>query len=140
MDADKILEKLIKWLSDPKGREMFKTIVYVILPLFLLFAFRRAARRRPPEKSATAIKPKIRPSTYDSPSVTESLKETWAREQEKVERELQEVFGRQDSILARAKKELTRSTAPQKARSAEAPERNEKTKLQEEFLKLFSRR
>jgi hypothetical protein len=73
MDTDKIVEKIIKWLSDPKGREMFKTIVYVVLPLFLLLAFRRAGRRRPAEKSSTAIEPKIRPASYDSPSTIESL-------------------------------------------------------------------
>ena len=144
----------MEWLSDPKGREMFKTIVYVVVPLFLLFAFRRAGRRRPAEKSSTAIEPKIRPAeksstaiepkirpaSYDSPSATESLKETWAREQKKVEKELREVFGREDSVLARAEKDLNRSTAPQEARSAESPERNEKNMLQEELLKLFSRR
>ena len=140
MDTDKIVEKIIKWLSDPKGREMFKTIVYVVLPLFLLLAFRRAGRRRPAEKSSTAIEPKIRPASYDSLSTIESLKETWSREQEKVERELREVFGREDSVLARAKREFNRSTAPQKARPAESPERNEKKTLQEELLKLFSRR
>jgi hypothetical protein len=154
VDTEKIIEKLMEWLSDPKGREMFKTIVYVVVPLFLLFAFRRAGRRRPAEKSSTAIEPKIRPAeksstaiepkirpaSYDSPSATESLKETWSREQEKVERELREVFGREDSVLARAKREFNRSTAPQKARPAESPERNEKKTLQEELLKLFSRR
>ncbi len=140
MDTDKIVEKIIKWLSDPKGREMLKTIVYVVLPLFLLLALRSAGRRRPAEKSSTAIEPKIRPANYDSPSATESLKETWAREQKKVERELGEVFGREDSVLARAKREFNRSTAPQKARPAESPERNEKKMLQEELLKLFSRR
>ena len=140
MDTDKIVEKIIKWLSDPKGREMFKTIVYVVLPLFLLLAFRRAGRRRPAEKSSTAIEPKIRPASYDSPSTIESLKETWSREQKKVEKELREVFGREDSVLARAKREFNRSTAPQKARPAESPERNEKKTLQEELLKLFSRR
>ena len=154
MDTEKIIEKLMEWLSDPKGREMFKTIVYVVVPLFLLFAFRRAGRRRPAEKSSTAIEPKIRPAeksstaiepkirpaSYDSLSTIESLKETWSREQEKVERELREVFGREDSILARAKREFNRSTAPQKARPAESPERNEKKTLQEELLKLFSRR
>ena len=140
MDTDKIVEKIIKWLSDPKGREMFKTIVYVVLPLFLLLAFRSAGRRRPAEKSSTAIEPKIRPASYDSLSTIESLKETWSREQEKVERELREVFGREDSVLARTKREFNRSTAPQKARPAESPERNEKKTLQEELLKLFSRR
>ena len=119
---------------------MFKTIVYVVLPLFLLLAFRSAGRRRPAEKSSTAIEPKIRPASYDSLSTIESLKETWSREQEKVERELREVFGREDSVLARAKREFNRSTAPQKARPAESPERNEKKTLQEELLKLFSRR
>jgi len=140
MDTEKIIEKLMEWLSDPKGREMFKTIVYVVLPLFLLLAFRRAGRRRPAEKSSTAIEPKIRPASYDSLSTIESLNETWSREQKKVERELREVFGREDSVLARAKREFNRSTAPQKARPAEAPERNEKKMLQEELLKLFSRR
>ena len=140
MDTEKIIEKLMEWLSDPKGREMFKTIVYVVVPLFLLFAFRRAGRRRPAEKSSTAIEPKIRPASYDSPSTIESLKETWSREQKKVERELREVFGREDSVLARAKREFNRSTAPQKAQPAESPERNEKKMLQEELLKLFSRR
>ena len=133
---------------------MFKTIVYVVVPLFLLFAFRRAGRRRPAEKSSTAIEPKIRPAeklstaiepkirpaSYDSPSTIESLKETWSREQKKVERELREVFGREDSVLARAKREFNRSTAPKKAQPAESPERNEKKMLQEELLKLFSRR
>ena len=133
---------------------MFKTIVYVVVPLFLLLAFRRAGRRRPAEKSSTAIEPKIRPAeksstaiepkirpaSYDSLSTTESLNETWSREQKKVERELREVFGREDSVLARAKREFNRSTAPKKAQPAESPERNEKKMLQEELLKLFSRR
>ena len=119
---------------------MFKTIVYVVLPLFLLLAFRSAGRRRPAEKSSTAIEPKIRPASYDSLSTTESLNETWSREQKKVERELREVFGREDSVLARAKREFNRSTAPKKAQPAESPERNEKKMLQEELLKLFSRR
>ena len=140
MDTEKIIEKLIEWLSDPKGREMLRTIVYVVVPLFLLLAFRRAGRRRPAEKSSTAIEPKIRPASYDSLSTIESLKETWSREQKKVERELREVFGREDSVLARAKREFNRSTVSQKARPAESPERNEKNTLQEELLKLFSRR
>jgi len=130
----------MEWLSDPKGREMFKTIVYVVVPLFLLLAFRRAGRRQPAEKSSTAIEPKIRPASYDSLSTIESLNETWSREQKKVERELREVFGREDSVLARAKREFNRSTAPKKAQPAESPERNEKKMLQEELLKLFSRR
>ena len=140
MDTEQIIEMLRKWLSDPKGREMLKNIVFLVLPIVVLLALRSAARRKSIEKSSTAIKPRVRPSTHESPSVTESLKETMARERKKVERELQEVLGREDSVLARAKKEFNRSTAPQKARPAESAERNEKKMLQEELLKLFSRR
>ena len=139
MDIEKIIEILRKWLSDPKGREMFKTIVYLIFPIIVLLGLRSAARRKSTEKSSTAIKPKVRPSSHESPSVAESLQETMARERKKVERELQEVFGRKDTVLSRAKKEFNRSTG-QKSPRAESPEVNEKKLLQEELLKLFSRR
>ena len=140
MDTEKIIEKLIKWLSDPKGREMFKTIVFLILPIVVLLGLRNAARRKSAAKSSTAIKPRVRASTYESPSVSESLKETMAREKKKVEGELREVFGREDSVLARAKKKSISSPAPKKARPAKSAAQNEKKMLQEELLKLFSRR
>ena len=139
MDIEKIIEILRKWLSDPKGKEMFKTIVYLIFPILVLLGLRNAARRKSTEKSSTAIKPRVRPSRHESPSVTESLQETMARERKKVERELQEVFGRKDTVMSRAKKEFNRSTG-QKSPRAESPEVNEKKMLQEELLKLFSRR
>ena len=139
MDTSEILEKLIKWLSSPRGRETLKTIVYLILPIVLLVGLRSAARRKSPEKSSTTIKPRVRPSTHESPRATESLKETMAREQKKVEKELQEVFGRKDSVLARAKKEFNKSRG-EKSPHAESPETNEKKMLQEELLKLFTRR
>ena len=140
MDIEKIIEILRKWLSDPKGREMFKNIVFLVLPIVVLLGLRSSARRKSTEKSSTAIKPRVRPSSHESPSRGESLKETLARERKKVERELQEVFGRKDTVLSRAKKEFNRSTAPQKTRPAKSAERNEKKMLQEELLKLFSRR
>ena len=139
MDASEILEKLMKWLSDPRGRETLRTIVYLVLPIVLLIGLRSAARRKSPEKSSRVIKPKVRPSTHESPRVTESLKETRAREQKKIEKELQEVFGRKDSVLARAKKEFNRSGRQESSR-AKSPETNEKKMLQEELLKLFTRR
>lgn len=139
MDTEKIIEKLIKWLSDPKGREMFKNIVYLILPIIVLLALRNATRRKSTEKSSTAIKPRVRPSSPESPSVTESLQETMVRERKKVERELQELFGRKDAVLSSAKKEFDKSTG-QKSPRAESLEANGKKLLQEELLKLFSRR
>ena len=139
MDTEKIIEILRKWLFDPKGREMFKTIVFLIFPIVVLLGLRSAARRKSTEKSSKAIKPRVRPSSHESPSVTESLKETMARERKKVERELQEVFGRKDTVLSRAKKEFNKSTG-QKSPRAEPQEVNEKKLLQDELLKLFSRR
>ncbi len=140
MDIEKLLEKLIKWLSDPKGREIVKTILYLVFPLFLLLALRSATRRRPAEKSSSAIKPKIRPPTSERMSLTENIKVTMAREQKKIEREMREVFGREDRVLARAKKQLVKSPEPQKPRPVESPEDSEKKILQEELFKLFSRR
>ena len=139
MDTERIIERLIKWLSDPRGREMFKTIVFLILPIIVLLWLRSAARRKSTAKSTAAIKPRVRPSAHETPSRGESLKETMARERKKVDRELQEVFGRKDTVLARAKKEFDRSSG-QKSPRAESPEVNEKKLLQEELLKLFSRR
>ena len=139
MDTSEILEKLIKWLSSPRGRETLKTIVYLILPIVLLIGLRSAARRKSSEKPSSAIKARVRPSAHESQRATESLKETMAREKKKVERELREVFGREDSVLARAKKKSNRSTVPQKARPAKSAAQNEKKMLQEELLKLFSR-
>ena len=139
MDTEKIIEMIRKWLSDPKGKEMFKSIVYLIFPIVVLLGLRSASRRKATEKSARAIKPRVRPSSHGSPSVTESLQETMARERKKVERELQEVFGRKDTVLSRAKREFNKSTG-QKSTRAESPEGNEKKLLQEELLKLFSRR
>jgi hypothetical protein len=139
MDIEKIIEMIRQWLSDPKGREMFRSIVYLVFPIIVLLGLRSAARRKATEKSSTAIKPKVRPSAHGSPTVAESLQETLARERKKVERELQEVFGRKDTVLSRAKREFNKST-DKKSPRAEPPEVNEKKLLQEELLKLFSRR
>jgi hypothetical protein len=140
MDTDKILEKLTRWLADPKGREMFKTIVYLIIPLFLFIGLRNIARRRPAEKTSTTIDPRIRPSSYEALGSSESLRETQAKEQKKIEQELQAVFGRKDTVMARARKEFSKSTADKPAVPAESLQSDEKNILQEELLKLFLRR
>ena len=140
MDTDKILEKLMRWLADPKGREMLKTIVYLVIPLFLLIGLRNIARRRPVEKTSTTIDPRIRPSSYEALRSTESLRETQAKEQKKIDQELQEVFGRKDTVMARARKEFSKSTADKPAVPSESLQSDEKNILQEELLKLFMRR
>ena len=140
MDTDKILEKLMRWLADPKGREMFKTIVYLIIPLFLLIGLRNVARRRPAEKKSATIDPKIRPSSYEALSSTESLRETQAKEQKKISEELKEVFGRKDTVLARARKEFSASRESKPEPPSESVQSDEKNIIQEELLKLFLRR
>ena len=140
MDTDKILEKLMRWLSDPKGREMFKTIVYLIIPLFLYIGLRNIARRRPAEKSSSTIDPRIRPFSYESLKATESLKDTQAKEQKKIDKEMQELFGRKDTVMARARKEFDKPTADKPAVPSESVQSDEKNILQEELLKLFLRR
>jgi hypothetical protein len=140
MDTDKILEKLMKWLADPKSREMFKTIVYLIIPLFLIIGLRSVARRSPSEKKSTAIDPKVRPSSTETLRNTESLRETQAKQQKKIDKELQELFGREQTVLAKARKEFSRSTAEKPAAQTESVQSEEKNILQEELLKLFLRR
>ena len=140
MDTDKILEKLMRWLADPKGREMFKTIVYLIIPLFLFIGLRNIARRRPAEKTSTTIDPRTRPSSYESLRATESLKETQTKEQKKIDNELQAVFGREDTVLSKTRKGFGKSTADKPAVPAESLESDEKNILQEELLRLFFRR
>jgi len=140
MDTDKILEKLMRWLADPKGREMFKTIVYLIIPLFLLIGLRNMARRRPAEKTSATIDPKIRPSSYETLRTTESIRETQAKEQKKINEELKEVFGRKDTVLAKTRKEFSTSSEGKSAAPSESFQSDEKNIIQEELLKLFLRR
>jgi hypothetical protein len=63
-----------------------------------------------------------------------------ARERKKVEKDLEELFGRRQSIVNRTRKELKKSPAIKKTAPAQAQESAEKNVLQEELLKLFSRR
>ena len=119
---------------------MVKTIVYLVFPLIVILMLRGAARRRTPVKTSAAIEPKIRPATTESLSATESVKETKAREQKKMARELRDVFGREDSLLAKAKSHQASAAASNTSRPSESPEPNQRNVLQEELLKLFSRR
>jgi Skp family chaperone for outer membrane proteins len=140
MDTDKIIEKLMKWLADPKGREMFKTIVYLIVPVLFVIGLRNAVRRKQAAHSSAAIEPKMRSTTYENISGTESISQTMARERKKVEKDLEQLFGRRQTTVDRTRKELKKSPAIKKTAAAPAQEYAEKNVLQEELLKLFSRR
>jgi hypothetical protein len=140
MDADKILEKLMRWLSDPRGREMLKTIVYLVFPLIVLLMVRGAARRRATQKPSSTIQPKIRPATTESLTPTETFRETKIRHEKKMAQELQQAFGREGSILAKAKRAQSLTAKSKAAPKSESPDTTQKKMLQEELLKLFSRR
>ena len=112
----------------------------MVFPLFVLLMLRGVARRRAAEKTSSAIQPKIRPGTTESPTSTESIKETMGRQQKKIARELREVFGQEDRLLAKAKRNQTKPAESKALSPPESPESNERKMLQEELLKLFSRR
>ena len=142
MDIEEILQKVIKFLSDPRGREIVKTFLYLFFPLLILLIIRNAARRRTAsaEKTSAALVPKMRPTATEIMHPAESFKETKARERKKIDKELQVGFGHEQNVLTRARKNLTRSGAKPESRPAESPESDEKKMLQAELLKLFSRR
>ena len=140
MDIEKVIEKLMRWLSDPQGREMLKNIIYLVFPLIVLFMLRGVARRRTTEKKSSAIQPAIRPSTAETLTTAESLRETMAKHQKKIARELQEVLGREDRLMAKARRNQDPSASPRASRPSEPLESNQKKMVQEELLKLFSRR
>jgi flagellar biosynthesis/type III secretory pathway M-ring protein FliF/YscJ len=140
MDTDKILEKLIRWLSDPKGREMVKTLIYLVFPLLVLLLLRGAARRRTTDKTSSAIQPQFRPATTESLTPTETIKETTVRHQKKMAREMREAFGREESLLAKARKNQAPPAPSKASHPSKSPEPNQRKMLQEELLKLFTRR
>jgi hypothetical protein len=141
MDIDRILEQLARWLTNPKGREIAKTILYLVVPLIVLFGLRNAARRRPSEKiSSSALDPKMRSYSTEKLLTTESVKETMAREQQKIERELQEVFGREKKVLKRTGKNLARADSPRQSPPTQTSQSGEENILQDQLLKIFSRR
>jgi hypothetical protein len=138
MDIDEILEKVIRWLSDPRGREMIKTIVYVAIPLIILWVLRKKGRPPASREPSSARESGIRKKKTGDWIVTESLQETMAREQKKMERQLAEVFGREDSTLARFNRGQKSADSEPTTPSSEPPDA--KDVLQEELLRLFSRR
>ncbi len=119
---------------------MVKALFYLFVPLIVILTLRNVSRRRTTMKTSSAIEPKIRPATTETLSSAESLRETQARQKKKIARELREVFGREDTLLAKASKNQTLPAGSRALRTSESPESNEKKMLQEELLKLFSRR
>jgi hypothetical protein len=102
MDFDKLMEKVSKWLSDPRAREVIKSLIYVLLP----------------------------------------LQETMAKEKKKVERELQEVFGRRERSLTRSRGGgAVPSQVPAEARMPESPGPGDEQAAREDLIRiLFGRR
>lgn len=142
MDFDKLKEKLLKWLSDPRVREVIKSLIYVLLPLIVLSLIRNVKRAQAAKKQATAITPRIRGSSTESLASTETLQETMAKEKKKVDRELQEVFSRRQRVLPRSKGGgAVASQVPAEAHMAESPGPGDDQAAREDLIRiLFGRR
>jgi hypothetical protein len=142
MDFDELMEKVSRWLSDPRAREMIKSLLYVLLPLVVLSLIRNVKRAQAAKKQATAITPGIRGSSTESLVATETLQETMAREKKKVERELQEVFGRRERLLTKTKGgEAVPSPVPAQVRMSESPGPSDDQTIPEDMIRiLFGRR
>jgi hypothetical protein len=141
MDTDKIIEKAIKWLSDPKGRELLKTLVYLMFPLIVLLVLRSVRRGKTAIRESPALKPGIAGSSIKAVVTPETLKETKAKEKQKIDREMRELFGRKETSLSAGRRsqaeraDMTRDSSP-----AEPPSSSEREFLRQELLKMISRR
>jgi len=142
MDFDKLMEKVLKWLSDPRAREVIKSLIYVLLPLIVLSLIRNVKRAQAAKKQATAITPRIRGSSTESLVSTETLQETMAKEKKKVQRELQEVLGRRERSLTRPRGGgAVPSQVPAEARMPESPGPGDDQAAREDVIRiLFGRR
>jgi hypothetical protein len=142
MDVDKLIEKVSRWLSDPKSREVIKSFIYVLLPLIVLSLIRNVKRAQAAKKQATAITPRIRGSSTESLVATETLQETMAKEKKKVERDLQEVFGRRERLLTKARGGgAVPSQVPAQTRMSESPGPGDDQAVREDVIRiLFGRR
>ncbi|HVO84207.1 MAG TPA: hypothetical protein VMU60_07275, partial [Syntrophobacteria bacterium] len=136
------IEKVLKWLSDPKVREAIKSLVYVLLPLIVFSLIRNVKRAQAARKQATAITPRIRGSSTETLVSTETLQETMAKEKKKVERELQEVFSRRERVLTKSRGGgIVASQVPAEARLPESPGPGDDQSAREDLMRiLFGRR
>jgi len=142
MDFDKLMEQVLKWLSEPRVREVIKSLVYVLLPLIVLSLIRNVKRAQAAKKQAAAITPGIRGSSVESVASSETLQETMAKEKKKVQRELQEVLGRRERSLTRSRGGgAAPSQVPAEARMAESPGPGDDQAAREDLIRiLFGRR
>ncbi len=138
MDFDKLIEKAWRWLSDPERREVVKSLLYVLLPLIVLSLLRNLKRAQAANKPAAALTPRMRGTSPESLVVTETLQETMAKEKRKVDRELQEFFGRRERLLTKARTgEGARSDMPQPSRLSEPGGPGEEQATREDLIRVL---
>jgi hypothetical protein len=141
MNTDKLIEKLLKFFSDPRGRELLKSLVYLAFPIIILAILSKFKREQPVRKTSAGLRPKIRGSAASSLVSTETVKETMAKEQRKIAAELQQLFGREENSLARSRSkertELERSQIAQESPLSEPREPGERKTLRQELPSLF---
>jgi hypothetical protein len=138
MDFDKLIEKARRWLSDPAAREAVKSLLYVLVPLIVLSLLRSLKRAQTASKQAAAVIPRVRGTSTQSLVATETLQETMAKEKRKIERELQEVFGRRERLLTKTTTaEDARSDKPQPSPPSEPPGPSGEQALREDLIRVL---
>ena len=138
MDFDKLIEKVLRWLSDPAAREVLKSLLYVVLPLLVLSLLRNLKRTQAADKQAAAVTPRVRGTTAESLVVTETLQETMAKEKRKIDRELQELFGRRERLLTKVRTgEGFQSDMPRPSRPSDSTAPAGDQALQEDLIRVL---
>jgi len=138
MDFDKLIEKALRWLSDPERRELVKSLLYVLLPLVVLSLLRNLKRAQTARKQVAAVTPRMRGASTESLVVTETLQETMAKEKRKIDRELQDVFGRRERLLTKARTgEGARPDMPQPSRPSEPAGQGEEQATREDLIRVL---
>ncbi|MBW1979848.1 MAG: hypothetical protein JRJ12_01390 [Deltaproteobacteria bacterium] len=141
MDTEKFLQKVAEWLSDPKRRELLGNIFYLALPLLFILFIRKRKRPAAGKPEAAVLKPKIRPLGESASFTPETLKETMARERKKIDRELQELFGRKERLLKKARDDqAVRSRSTQRVPPKQPPRAQGQELFGEELLRFLGRR
>jgi hypothetical protein len=138
MDFDKLVEKALRWLSDPAAREVVKSLLYVLVPLIVLSLFRSLKRAQAANKQAAPVTPRVRGTGTKSLVVTETLEETIAKEKKKIDRELQELFGRVERVSAKARTgEGARSDVSRPSPPSEPPSTPGHQELREDLIRVL---
>ena len=85
-------------MADPQAREAVRSLLYVLFPLVMLLVLRGIMRQQRMGRRVATDRPARSAAESDLGLASETLQETMAREQAKVDRELREILGRETGL------------------------------------------